>query len=68
MWAGVSDVRVAVLAVGSKEGQVKSEDYGRDIASVQALLSKQVSPTTMVYLARPQRLIGGCRLLVLLYK
>ena len=62
MWAGVSDVRVAVLAVGSKEGQVKSEDYGRDIASVQALLSKQVSPTMMVYLARPQRLIWGCRL------
>lgn len=62
MCVGVSDVCVAMLAVGSKEGQVKSEDYGRDIASVQALLSKQVSPTTMVYLARPQRLIWGCSL------
>ena len=68
MCVGEGDVCVAMLAVGSKEGQVKSEDYGRDIASVQALLSKQVSSTTMVYLARPQRLIWGCRLWVLLYK
>ena len=38
-------------SAGSKEGQVKSEDLGRDIASVQALLSKQVSPCTLVGLA-----------------
>lgn len=36
----------AALSAGSKEGQVKSEDHGRDIASVQALLSKQVSHCT----------------------
>ena len=27
----------------NKEGQVRSEDFGKDIVSVQALLTKQVS-------------------------
>ena len=35
-----------VSSTGSKEGQVKSEDFGRDIASVQGLLAKQVTIAT----------------------
>lgn len=44
-------VLLCSLHAGSKEGQVKSEDHGRDIASVQALLSKQVSSQTLGGLA-----------------
>ncbi len=33
---------VYYLFLGNREGQVKSEDLGKDIASVQTLLSKHV--------------------------
>ena len=33
---------VCVCPAENKEGQVRSEDFGKDIVSVQALLTKQV--------------------------
>ena len=43
---------VPPLASGDKEAQVKSEDFGKDLLSVQTLLAKQVS-------VRPSLFVGG---------
>lgn len=38
----------SVLFPGEKENSLKTDDYGRDLSSVQTLLTKQVSASVMV--------------------
>ena len=38
----LSESFTTVIVAESKEGHLRSDDFGKDIASVQALLSKQV--------------------------